>query len=182
METFVESRDFVPDRHFEVDREKALRQLSLSEIDRPIIDLIQAFTNMTWCFTLQCCWGHFVHEGQPDSHGCEPLANYGEDSRIRFQLAYVAVRLKNSSQGRALHDHLRGIVSLDPSNIQFGCAEWFWKQQVNSYVVQMEPDRFKNHDRATIGVKEAMYLQTLRSQMFERLRAVADKHALSCSS
>ena len=179
METFVEARDFVSDSHFESDRTRALDKLNLSEIDLPIVDIIKTFTDIPWCFTLQSCWGHFVHEGQPDPRGCEPLANYDDDTQIRFQLAYVAVRIKNSPQGRALHDDLRGIVNLDPSNIQFGSAEWFWKRQVNLYVVQVEPDRFKNKDRAMIGVEEALYLETLKARMFTELRKIVARHKVS---
>ncbi len=44
------------------------------------------------------------------------------------------------SRRDSFHD-LRQIPAIDPEYIQFGCAEWFWEAQVNSYALQVEPMR-----------------------------------------
>ena len=64
---------------------------------------------------------------------------------------------------------LREITAIDPKNIQFCCAEWFWKRQVNSYALQVEPDRFKTKDRALVDYKEALYIEKIRNEFFVRL-------------
>jgi hypothetical protein len=177
METFTEPTDFAPHPNFDRDRKKALKNLNLSDIDLPIVDLIETFTRVPWCFTLQCCWGHFVHDGQPDPRGCDPLANYQPDTQVRFQLAYLAVCIKDTQEGRLLHDNLRNLVSLDPANVQFGSADWFTRKQVNIWVIQVEPERFKKKDRAYIGIKEALFLEKLKARMFTELRKIASRHS-----
>jgi hypothetical protein len=176
METFVEARPFLPDPDFDADRKRALKRLNPAVIDPPIVEIIRAFSQIPWCFTLQSCWGHFVHAGQTDRHGCEPLANFTDETRIEYRLAYLAICLKDSPQGRALHDDLRGLVRLDPANVQFGSAEWFWDRQVNSYAVQVEPERFKTRDHATLGVQECLKLEKLKANVFAEIRRVADRH------
>lgn len=66
------------------------------------------------------------------------------------------------------------MTAIDRQNIQFGCAEWFWEQQINSVVLQVEPDRFKYEDTATIESAEAHHLATIRDIFFARLRVVLD--------
>jgi len=73
METFGPPRELVADPHFERDRRRALQDLDPLKIDGPIRDLIAGFATLAQCFTLQCCYGHFVHAGQPDHHNLEPL-------------------------------------------------------------------------------------------------------------
>jgi hypothetical protein len=176
MQTFVAAREFVSDSQFDAKREKALRNLDLATIDPPIVDIIEALAEISYCYTLQSCWGHFVHEGQPDPRGCEPLANYNETTTGRFQLAYIALCLENSPGGLALRDDLRSLVNLDPHNVQFGSAGWFWKRYVNTYVVQVEPERFKTRDRANIGINEALYLEKLKAKMFSEMRNLLSNH------
>jgi hypothetical protein len=176
METYVASKSFVEDPDYEIARTKALNDLDLAVIDTPILDIIDDFSRIPHCFTMQSCWGHFVHDGQPDPRGCAPLADCDDKTEIRFQLAYVAVCLENSEHGKALRNDLRGLVEIDPSNVQFGSAEWFWKQRVNSYVLQVEPDRFKYQDRAMIGVEEAFRLEQLKARVFDEIRLIVSAH------
>ena len=42
-------------------------------IDEPIIEIVNAFNTLPYCFTLQSCYGHFVYSGQKSSHNLEPL-------------------------------------------------------------------------------------------------------------
>ena len=56
---------------------------------------------------------------------------------------------------------------IEPEYIQFGCAEWFWEQQVNSFVLQVEPKRFMDKDRLNIDYKEALYVEKIRNQFLK---------------
>jgi hypothetical protein len=57
----------------------------------------------------------------------------------------------------------------------FCCAEWFWKRQVNSYALQVEPDRFKFEDKAILDYKEALRIEKIRNEFFVRLKELLQK-------
>ena len=61
------------------------------------------------------------------------------------------------------------ITAVDPENIQFFCADWFWERQVNSYALQVEPDRFKDQDRAKLDYAEALKVEKVRNEFFTSL-------------
>ena len=91
------------------------------------------------CFTIQSCYGHFVHEQEPDIRNTarlEPCA--GCITRVEYRLACMAFVVRNGGAGQSFLRDLRGMPALEPGNVQFGCAEWFWARQVNSCVVQVE--------------------------------------------
>ncbi len=67
------------------------------------------------------------------------------------------------------------VPSISPENIQFFCAEWFWKKQVNSYVLQVEPARFKHQDTANIGFKEAIRIEKIRDEVFAQVAELPGK-------
>ena len=69
-----------------------------------------------------------------------------------------------------MYEELKGIPDIDPQNIQFCCAEWFWQKQVNSYALQVEPDRFKDRDTAYLDYREAQLIETIRNEFFIQLR------------
>jgi hypothetical protein len=71
--------------------------------------------------------------------------------------------------GRGLFAALKEITAIDPENVQFCYAEWFWKRQVNSYALQVKPDRFKHQDTAIIDFKEALHIEKIRNEFFIRL-------------
>lgn len=48
-------------------------------------------------------------------------------------------------------------------------AGWFWRRQVNSYALQVEPDRFKHKDIAILGYKEALYFESVRNKFINKL-------------
>jgi len=62
METFVEPKPFVENPDYNNQRQSYLTTLNLSIIDTPIVDIVQAFSEMPYCFTLQSCYGHFVYD------------------------------------------------------------------------------------------------------------------------
>lgn len=138
-------------------------------IDMPIIDLINWFNKLPYCFTLQSCYGHFVYNGQKDTHNLEPLPVKGAIAKVEYRIAYIAFGIENSLSGRELFESLKEITTLDPENIQFCCAEWFWKKQINSYALQVEPDRFKRKDTAIVDLKEALHIEKIRNEFFIRL-------------
>ena len=67
---------------------------------------------------------------------------------------------------------MRKIPGLDKENIQFCSAEWFWERQINSYALQVEPNRFKHKDRAIIGYKESLQIEKIRDAFFARLEEI----------
>jgi len=143
--------------------------LSDSIIDEPIIEIVNAFNKLPYCFTLQSCYGHFVYSGQKSSHNLEPLPVTDTIAKVEYRIAYIAFCIESSASGRGMIETLREITAIDPKNIQFCCAEWFWKRQVNSYALQVEPDRFKTKDRAIVDYKEALYIEKIRNKLFVRL-------------
>ena len=138
-------------------------------LDVPIIDLINGFNKLPYCFTLQSCYGHFVYNGQKDFHNLEPLPAKDTIAKVEYRIAYIAFCIENSASGRGLFEALKEITAIDPENVQFCCAEWFWKRQVNSYALQVEPDRFKRKDNAILNYKEALYIENVRNEFFVRL-------------
>ena len=92
-------------------REKALSTLERALIDAPILDLILGFTRIPRCFTIQSCYGHFVHPGQPDPSSVDPLPPAGA-GRVRYRIAYLAVCIENSAEGERLREGLRAVMRI----------------------------------------------------------------------
>ena len=53
--------------------------------------------------------------------------------------------------------------------------QWFWERQINSYALQVEPDRFKHEDRAILGYKEALKIENIRNEFFVQLKELLQK-------
>lgn len=170
METFTEPRVLTGNPHYQDQREKNLASLSDAVIDAPIVKLITAFNKTPHCFTLQCCYGHFVYSGQEDPQNLEPLPVTDTIARVEYRIAYICFCIENSASGRRLFGALNEITAIDPENIQFCCAEWFWRRQVNSYALQVEPDRFKDRDEAVLPYKEALHIEETRNEFFAQLQ------------
>ena len=175
METFTEPKAMVENLHYQDQRQKCLAGLSDGMIDEPIIELVNAFNKLSYCFTLQSCYGHFIYNSQKDPHNLEPLPSTDTISRVEYRIAYIAFCIENSDLGRMLFVALQEITIIDPENIQFCCAEWFWKRQVNSYALQVEPDRFKFEDKAILDYKEALRIEKIRNEFFVRLKKLLQK-------
>ena len=141
-------------------------------IDEPIIELIHAFNERPYCFTLQSCYGHFVYSDQNNPQNLEPLPRTDTLARVEYRIAYIAFCLENSDGGRMLFDALKGIADMDLDNIQFCSAEWFWERQVNSYALQVEPGRFKSEDKVILDYKEALKIENIRNEFFGQLRVL----------
>ena len=81
--------------------------------------------------------------------------------------------VRNARAGRSFLRDLRGLPDLDPDYIQFGCAEWFWDRQVNSYVGQVEPAWERNRDSLEVDIATALRLEKVRDRFFDQLDALA---------
>lgn len=173
METYTELKAFVRDPDYQVQKQKALSVFTDDMIDRPIIDLMNGLNRLPHCFTLQSCWGHFVSVDQPDQRNLEPLPVDKEIKiNITYRIAYIAFCIENSTPGIELFESLKRIAAIDPQYVQFCCAQWFWERRVNSYALQVEPDRFKHQDTACVDFKEALHIEKIRNEFFVRLYAL----------
>jgi hypothetical protein len=162
--------------HYPEQRQKSLAGLTGVKIDVPIIELINGFNKLPYCFTLQSCYGHFLYSGQKNPNNLDPLPVAKTITRVEYRIAYIAFCIDNSDSGRKLFDDLKEITAIDPENIQFCCAEWFWKRQVNSYALQVEPDRFKHKDQTILDYREALKIEIIRNEFFVQLEELLQKH------
>ena len=169
METYAEPRDLVDDPDFKEEKKRALAGLTDDMIDAPIVDLVNALNRLPHCFTIQCCYGHFVFEGQDDPESLEPLPDSEIEGEIEYRIAYISFCIENSERGRDLLDALGKVPEIDPDHIQLCSAEWFWERRINTYSLQVEPDRFKDRDTAIIDYAEALHVQEVRDRFFEEL-------------
>jgi hypothetical protein len=48
-----------------------------------------------------------------------------------------------------------------------------WERQVNSFALQVEPDRFKHSDQAILGCDEALHLEKIRNIFFGALKKLS---------
>lgn len=175
MKTFTEPKALVVNPYYRDQRGRCLASLSNSIIDEPIIQLVNSFNVLPYCFTLQSCYGHFVYSGQKNPQNLEPLPLTDNIDGVEYRIAYIAFCIECSELGRMLLDALRKIPSVDPDNIQLCCSEWFWERQVNSYALQVEPDRFKFEDKAMLDYKEALKIEKIRNEFFAELKGLLQK-------
>lgn len=174
METFIAAKEMVEDPSFEEKREKALKQFHMSEIDPQIRDVVNGFAQMEHCFTVQSCHGHIIEQDTDSKviRRIDPEPELPETGC--YQLAYLALVIENSVPGRELMRALAGLASEDEEFIQWGCAEWFWITQghPNSYVIQVQPYRFRNLDRFTMEREEAETWLAARDRLFRKVRKI----------
>ncbi len=171
METYSEPKELLENPSFQEQRDKSLAGLSDDMIDGPIVDLINDLNRMPFCFTMQCCYGHFVHNESTDKHTLERLPVTDTIGKVEYRIAYICFCVENSSAGRGFLKILKGITDIDPDYIQLCSAEWFWERHVNTYALQVEPDRFKNQDTAELEYEEALHVEKIRDEFFARLRS-----------
>lgn len=126
-------------------------------------------------FTLQSCFGHFVYPGQESETNLIPLPAEAIREKIEYRIAYLAICIDHGRDGESLLAAFADVLKIDPMNVHFGCAEWFWNRQVNSYALQVEPDRFKNRDTAILGYQEARMVQDIRDRFYEEIGRVLSR-------
>ncbi len=181
MKTFTQARPLVEDRGYVQRRERYLSDLgpllSSGEIDAPIVSLIERISEITHCFTLQSCYGHFVLEGRPSEYGIKrTLPDLNRSSTVHYRIAYMAFCVQNNNHGRHLLEDLRAVADVDPEYTQFGSADWFWNRSVNVYVLQVQPKRFMSEDSFDVEVAEAVEIEASRDAFYSRLDETMDRH------
>jgi hypothetical protein len=175
METYHKPREFVFNPVYRKNWADAVKSIPLNDIDLPIKKLVQNISKLEHCYTQQCCYGHFIHEGQPDPLGINRLAKFSQTTEIKYHIAYMAFCIENSDSGRNLIKNLKNLknlVDIDRDYIQFLSADWFWDQTVNSYQIQVEPERFKREDRAVVSIDEALHLEKIRDKLYSGLEDI----------
>ena len=155
MQTFVPEKQLLDDPGFAAHRGAWLAKLDPDILDPPIRDAVRTLNELPYCFTLQSCWGHFHGEETglcreiPDTESLKPELAY------HYRIAYAAFCLENSPRGREFLGLLRRVpAQAGPGLVQFGCADWFWNQLVNTYVLQVQP-----RDRATVDALDVAGIQ-----------------------
>lgn len=177
METFTSFRDPVVNPAFPGQRRQALSQLDLAAIDGPIVNLVRRFNELPYCFTLQSCWGHFVCAGQRNPRNLQVLAAGRPSDPVEYRIAYLALCVDDNHEGIALLRDLGKLAASDPDYIQFGCADWFWQRQLNSYALQVEPKRHQTKDKVRLDYREALHVQTIRDRTFAALESLLDRRS-----
>jgi hypothetical protein len=169
METFTELKSFIDNHDFQYQRNHSLKMLDFGFIDKPIVGLIRRISELDFCFSLQSCYGHFLFQNQNDPHNLSSLSVSYIPGEIEYRIGYIALCIDNSDHGKNFLDKLKVLQSIDERYIQIGCADWFWDQQVNSYVLQVEPERFKYEDKINVTYEEALHLEKIRNSFFIKL-------------
>lgn len=172
MKTFTGPKELVSNPHFPKQKKQCLVLLSEDMIDPPITDIINSFNRLSFCFTLQCCYGHFLYPGQTDPYNLNRLPASTSQARVEYRIAYIAFCIENCVSGKDFLNRLQELTLISPQNIQLGCAEWFWQRQLNSYAVQVEPHRFKKKDTVLLDYQEAVAIEKIRNAFFTRLRTL----------
>jgi hypothetical protein len=181
METFAGPKPFVDNPEYEKNRSGALETLrsliATGRIDPPLVELMELFSRVPHCYTLQSCYGHFVHERQSDEHTTARLAPYrGMVHMVHYRIAYIAFVLEKSKNGFVLCRDLRTLASRNPWYIQFGSAGWFWEQSVNTYQIQVILEREKGKDSLQVTYDEALRLENVRDMLIRKLATIARNH------
>jgi hypothetical protein len=172
LETFTEPKQLVENPHFSKQREKSLADLKHAVIDKPMVEIVDRLNKIPYCFTMQSCYGHFLYSGQDDPDNLNIRPVWSSIVGVEYRIAYLAFCVENSDSGKRLLEALKEITVIDPENIQFCCAEWFWEQQVNSYALQVEPERFKHLDSVELDYAEALHIEKIRNEFFTQLKAM----------
>lgn len=181
METYIPLKPLVDNPDFIEQRCRALEGLTddmADEIDEPIVDLVRNINNRTYCFTLQSCFGHFLWYPGQDPHNLdplppEPLPAGPVPGPVEYRIAYLAFCIDNIPAGREFLEALEIVPRAAPGFIQYGCAEWFRERQINSYILQVEPERFRDRDRCILEYGEAREVERARGRFFDHLRKTA---------
>ena len=114
METFTEARTLVRNDGYAAERQAALEALDLSAVDAPIVDIVEAFRPLPHCFTLQCCYGHFLTTPGRTTTAWRRSPD-GFTGTVRYRIAYVAFCVDTDDRGRALLEKLSRVPESDPA-------------------------------------------------------------------
>ena len=177
METFGKLKPFVDNPHYDKQRGRCLGKLDIHSVDAPIMNIVRGFCNLPYCFTLQSCYGHFVHKSQTDPYNVNPLSSSRVIGPVEYRIAYMALCIENSEPGKALFGDFEKIPDMDPEYVQFGSAAWFWERQVNSFALQVEPFRYRTKDKISVDFQEALHIEKTRNEFFRRIEGIIQKRS-----
>ncbi len=76
METLTKLKKFVHNPHYNEQRQVCLEKLDINTIDTPVVEIVTGFEKLPYCFTLQSCYGHFLHMSK--GNGSDKDASKGE--------------------------------------------------------------------------------------------------------
>lgn len=169
METYIPAKELLSNNRFKEHKKRWTKDLDLNGIDEPIHDIVLDFNNLPYAFTMQCCFGHFLYGNLTDQHNLEPIQEKEVSGKIQYRIAYIAFCVDAGEAGNSFLSKISGIAENEP-DIQFGSADWFWDQQVNTYVQQVQPFRFKECDRMDLDLNEALKMESLKKHYFDELR------------
>ena len=88
---------------------------------------------------------------------------------------YIAICVEDSHSGREFLRWIRQLPEIDHQYIQFGCADWFWERDQNSYVLQVEPAEHMLKDKCTVDLWEARHIETVRNKFYNHLRTLVSR-------
>lgn len=170
LETFTIAKAMVDDPGFIKRKKKALTSMDLDTIDRPIRKLIKDINQLDYCFTMQSCWGHFLVKRQEEINNLLRLSGPADrKDLVVYRIAYVAFCIKKSPEGKRFIQTIKDITSHEKQYIQFGSAEWFWRRNINSYVLQVSPERYKGKDSIRVRYDQALHIQNTRDLFYDVL-------------
>ena len=172
MKTFTGLKPFEENPGFPGQKKQAMQGFDINSVDPPIRTLIRDCNSLPYCFTLQSCCGHFVRDREMDPRNTRPLSRSEAVTNVEYRIAYIAFCIRDNGEGTGFLDNLISLCSIDPEYIQVGCAGWFWNRPVNSYVVQIEPYRYKSEDTIIIDFDEAVHVEMVKNEFFNRFQKV----------
>ena len=175
MESFAPARAPVENPLFQKQKRQWLAELTPGILDEPLVAIVNALNALSYCFTLQSCCGHFLCPGQKDPRNLDPLPHTRSSAMVTYRIAYLAFCIQGGAAGKRVLDSMSQIAASDPANIQFGSPGWFWKRQVNSYALQVEPLRFQDQDRVVLDYGEALQVQQVRNRVLGQLNDLLQK-------
>ncbi len=171
METFCAAKDLRENPGFAQKKQRSLRELDPGILDPEMKDLVVACNQIPHCYTLQSCSGHIVIPRDAPPEDWQRLPVTEPPGKAMYQLAYLALVVRDDADGRGLLDGLAAIATTNPDFIQMGSADWFWKEQgqVNSYVLQVSPQRFQHQDHFEMQCEEAFLWLAARGEFMAGL-------------
>lgn len=176
LETFTAAKPLINNANFAIQRQAALSSLDIHAIDEPIRDVIKALNRVSFCFTIQSCFGHFVFGKRTDPRNLELLPQRKVPDSIEYRIAYVALCVHKSAPAARFLNELSDIQKINPQYIQYGCAHWFWERHVNSYVIQVEPERHSDKDSIRINYREAKHIEELKRDVFIHIHSLTESY------
>ncbi|MFH1057788.1 MAG: hypothetical protein V1797_03780 [Pseudomonadota bacterium] len=179
METFGPMRPLQADADFAQRRRLALAGLEPGALDPEMRGPVAGLNRLRHCFTLQSCQGHILVPGQGPPAGWERRPVEPPPARALYQLAYLALVVRNGRAGGDLLGDLAALAAGEAEFMQLGCADWFWREQgqVNSYVVQVAPRRRQGLDWFEMDRAEAGAWLRARGRFLAGLAGLAAAEA-----